>query len=132
MTLIYSHLLWSKSYSWPTFWLFDASAMHCGISVSQSSCSTGTRHHRLAGKVNRWSSVRWLDTAFKRLLWPQYLDMTTDKQSVCMNGKIRVKLSNTTSNVNSINTEIELDFDILKKIISPGWLQKFEHLCTVK
>lgn len=58
--------------------------------------------------------------------------MTTDKQSVCMNGKIRVKLSNTTSNVNSINTEIELDFDILKKIISPGWLQKFEHLCTVK
>lgn len=49
-----------------------------------------------------------------------------------MNGKIRVKLSNTTSNVNSINTEIELDFDILKKIISPGWLQKFEHLCTVK
>ncbi len=54
--------------------------------------------------------------------------------NVCMNGKIRIKLSNTTKrfNVNSINTEIELDLDILKKIVSSGWLHKFEHLCTVK
>lgn len=34
MTSIYSHLLWSITYSWPTSLLFDAPVMHCGTSVS--------------------------------------------------------------------------------------------------
>lgn len=115
MTSLYSHLLWSITYSWPTSWFFDAPVMHCGISVSVFMKHWHTSSQACSKGQLLWSSERGLEQG-KQI----------DKQWICT--YINNKMIKTSKKVQSGFIYIyKLIWCILKKI--GRWLMTSLIVC---